>query len=209
MVIIIALITSLIGSFLISRLYLNMQYHHSNAGHRQEQIILATRDIFAKPKLYSSVQHRYSLGKVIEILYNCYSVENRTITGVEVLPNFNEDGINGWVFFEHHVRPVSIDLNNNSFIGWITWVPNVKRLRTVWELCFNIEKLIKETQRLKNLHANTNNSEYTEFYKANLYTIKKEHLDDPNLELSELMRLHIAIKTLWTEWILLNNLNNR
>ncbi len=153
----VSILTSAITTFLIGRMYLNFQYHKSNAGYRQGKIIAATREIKAGLPAASpeadALRNKYksSLGLVIERLVRTYGTLPSAAPG-DLHPLLHTPGhADPWSFFEAHVRPVKADLNNNAFIGWIPAVPNVKKLTTLWEMCHQMENIVIATAEIQSL----------------------------------------------------------
>lgn len=208
MIILTALITSVIGSFLFGRFYLNLQYHKSNAGFRQKQIIDCTTELVNEYMKNEKIdqdlhyKYQYALSEVIEKLIITYGTNpaiKRNLNKNEY-PNFLKDGENSEIdFFKENIRPIMIDLNNNAFIGWINWVPNVKRLTTLWDLCFTLEKLTVNIEYLK-----TKNDSIISF-KNGLLIIKDTY--EYSSEVETVKNSHEVIRKLWFKWLLVNNIN--
>lgn len=144
-----SIITSVFTTFLLSRVYLNLQYLHSNAGQRQSQIIKATRSVFEQQL---TDEDRYSLSKVYHtslgpLFYRLYTFEQDAAGAT--LPCLNGMGKEGWHFYDQYIRPVRNDMNNNSFIGWLPYFANVERLKVIWKMCQRTEELITQVELLK------------------------------------------------------------
>jgi hypothetical protein len=211
MTIITALITSVIGSFLFGRFYLNLQYHKSNAGFRQQQIIDCTTDLIACYQKNGQIdqdlhiKYQYALSEVIEKLIITYGIDpaiQKDINENEFPAFTNEKLEDNIPFFKENIRPVMIDLNNNAFIGWINWVPNVKRLTTLWSLCFTLEELILNLDYLQAKQREVPNTMLS--VKNGLLTVN----DSKNYskEIEKINKCHTTIKELWFNWITLNKL---
>jgi hypothetical protein len=211
MTIITALITSVIGSFLFGRFYLNLQYHKSNAGFRQQQIIDCTTDLIACYQKNGQIdqdlhiKYQYALSEVIEKLIITYGIDpaiQKDINENEFPAFTNEKLEDNIPFFKENIRPVMIDLNNNAFIGWINWVPNVKRLTTLWSLCFTLEELILNLDYLLAKQREVPNTMLS--VKNGLLTVN----DSKNYskEIEKINKCHTTIKELWFNWITLNKL---
>lgn len=143
------IITSFVTTFFIGRLYLNLQYLQSNAGHRQKRIIEATKSIFKinlndKERYQISAAYHTSLGPV---LYKLITFKSNN--GAYILPSLNGIEKEGWKFYDLYVRPVSNDLNNNAFIGWLPYFRNVERLKILWKFCKKIEDIVTMVEVLK------------------------------------------------------------
>ncbi len=209
MTIIIALITSVIGSFLFGRFYLNLQYHKSNAGFRQQQIMDCTSDLLKEYRENGEidqdlhVKYQYALSEVIEQMILVYGIDPASPKSPSdgKFPALSKDNQGSEIsFFKENIRPIMIDLNNNAFIGWINWVPNVQRLTTLWSFCFTIEKI---TVNLEFLKVKQTADEIVSTQNG-LVVIKEN--PEYKKEIDELKNDHELIKNLWFKWIEVNKM---
>jgi hypothetical protein len=202
MTVLIALLTSILTTFLIGRLYLNLQYHKSNAGFRQNEISKATHELIKQYNDNGVIgeeyhkKYKFALSIVLERLILSYGVEKQDKSS-ELYPVFHGEHESAWDFYAEYIRPVMIDLNNNAFVGWINTVPNVKRLKVLWDICFALEKIIALTEFL-----NTQN------FGHQLITIDhgskqiKINVDINSIpELIELKKHYNIINKLWNNWL--------
>lgn len=200
MTILTAILTSVISSFLFGRFYLNLQYHKSNAGFRQQQIIDATnylvKEFREKGSIdpLSHIRFKYSLSKVIEKFILVYGLTDDH-NNPDEFPLFQSEDGDGFKFFDDNVRQVMIDLNNNAFIGWINWVPNVKKLTTLWELCFCLEKIVTRTELIKDKKID-----------EKLLILKSADDAELQQDISYIRQNHYLIRTQWFKWLSLNGL---
>jgi hypothetical protein len=91
-----------------------------------------------------------------------------------------------------------VDINNNSFIGWLPGVPNVERLLTVQETCFQIERVIGAFEHLRSLEKKHHIQVILPIHQ-DMYALEANPLvinDVQNL-LAENNKLH----ELWQHWV--------
>lgn len=214
MIVVIAIVTSVITSFLVGRFYLNLQYHKSNAGFRQQQIIDCTRALVHESGMKGTVppelhiKYRYALSEVLEKLMACYGLKESDGKKLppQHYPVFQKDASGDEVqFFQEKIRPVMIDLNNNAFIGWINWVPNVQRLTTLWTLCFTLEKICTGLEYLK--AKNVVGEDQSIHPIGEWLVVLKDHQGDQK-EIDELKKHHETIRQLWYKWVALNKISS-
>ncbi len=214
MVIATAIITSIITSFLIGRMYLNYQYLKSNAGFRQQKIIECTKELCGAHTINSQidedlhVKHKYALSYIVERMIRAYGINNCLSAEhhdeLSVFPHFEDkDGVSGVLFFEEYIRPVMNDLNNNAFIGWFNWVPNVKRLTTLWNMCFYLEEITT------NLAYLTSKNKSEKIYKLENGSLSFFDQSNYKKEIGIVRENHRKIKVLWCEWLILNKITDK
>jgi hypothetical protein len=200
------IVTSAITTFLIGRMYLNFQYHKSNAGYRQGKIIAATQEIkagwLASIPEADALRNKYksSLGLVIERLVRTYGTLPAAGAG-DLHPLLHHPGhADAWSFFETHVRPVKADLNNNAFIGWIPVVPNVKKLTTLWEMCHQLENIVIATAEIQALEKK---------YQAPVlapegdYAVRVKVAGEPEMQAraAKLLKEYKLLQGHWYQWL--------
>ncbi|MFA0960730.1 hypothetical protein AB9P05_02880 [Roseivirga sp. BDSF3-8] len=206
MTILTASITSAITAFLIGRVYLNLQYHKSNAGFRQQAIIDCTQELVQEYKAngqidpHLHIKHRYGLSAVVETCLMHYGLSAADNKEEGVFPYFHAPVAESeMAFFEERIRPVMIDLNNNAFIGWINWVPNVQRLTTLWSICFSLEKVTQSLTYLSEKEGRTAVQNEDKKYRLS-------HSALASKEGIELKQQHEQIRQLWYKWLQLNKI---
>ena len=210
MTVLVAAFTSLITSFLVGRFYLNLQYHKSNAGFRQRRIIEATNYLVKEFHENGSItkathlRFNYALSKVIEQLIYVYGIHPAK-SQKDDFPLFQLPNETGIEFFNNNVRSIMIDLNNNAFIGWMSWVPNVKKLTTLWELCFCLEKIVTTVEFLKEKDVQLNNVGIIQTSGRKLHIIYDLEFHS---EITELKVNYSIIEGLWFKWLSLNGITN-
>lgn len=208
-VIFVSIVTSVIASFLVGRIYLNAQYYSSNAGYRQRQVISATHDIgksLRENKANISAEliakYRYSLAPLIVRMFHSFETGDQDLYPALTL----EGEPDSWHFFHTWIRPVKIDISNNAFIGWMPFVRNVQLMTTLWNICHVTESIIMEItaiQTISNekgiqlpyqtvgLNIVFNPSDYTStLYAPHVTTVKKHYGD---------------LKKCWYKWLTLLN----
>lgn len=205
-----SIICSSICSFLIGRIYLNRLYASSNSGHRQAAIILATKEILAdageKRTVFSNAllkRHRHSLGALLQRMLHAYGVEDVPATMAPRLTN--EGDIDIWSFYEENIRPVKEDMNNNSFIGWLSFVHNVKLMTTLWDICHISEDIITNIAVIEAISVERN--------LPLPYTLQNELLELSSLAendyghyFTQLKQQYDQLQHKWRRWLKLNEL---
>lgn len=93
-------------------------------------------------------------------------------------------------------------MNNNAFIGWINWVPNVKRLTTLWSLCFTMEELILNLEYIREQQGKGTE----EILSVKNGLLKVNDFGAYSKEIEKIRSCHTAIKNLWFYWVSLNKL---
>lgn len=146
------------------------------------------------------------MSEVIEKMITTYGIDPTAKKSLDEnsFPDFaqNSDG-SEIVFFKENIRPIMIDLNNNAFIGWINWVPNVKRLTTLWSLCFELEKI---TVNLDFLRLKQNDKGVSVVSTKNgLLTLQNHPEYTETIE--DVKASHELMKDLWFNWLILNKIN--
>ncbi|MGB3179847.1 MAG: hypothetical protein WBB45_00545 [Cyclobacteriaceae bacterium] len=206
MTILTASITSAITAFLIGRVYLNLQYHKSNAGFRQQAIIDCTKELVQEYKAKGQIdpdlhiKHRYGLSAVVETCLKYYGLSAADRKEGELYPYYHTPVADSeMAFFEERIRPVMIDLNNNAFIGWINWVPNVQRLTTLWSICFSLEKVSQHLTYLLQKNGGAAIQSEGSGYRLGDTAVTSE-------EGKELKQQHTQIRDLWYKWLELNKI---
>jgi hypothetical protein len=148
-------VTSVVTSLAVWRFYVNWQFHQSTAGYRLNDVIEATRLLLgsngdaAATEAVLSTRYRNSLGPVLQQLFRAFGSGPSGCPGSQPLFDGPEAG-RIWEMYDAHVRPVITDINNNSFIGWLPGIPNIRRLLALQRLCFQIERALGAAQLVSN-----------------------------------------------------------
>ncbi|WP_343688841.1 hypothetical protein [Chitinophaga sp.] len=209
--IITAIICSSISSFLIGRIYLNRLYASSNAGHRQAGVILATKELFTAAQqgddtLLAAMphRHRHSLGALLLRMFNAYQGE--ALNGRDGVPLLTSpDHIDIWFFYEQHIRPVKVDMNNNSFIGWLSFVHNVKLMTTIWDICHIAEDIITNLAAMDAIAVAQNSRLPYERQGVLLVFTAVDEKYEPYL--TTLRQQYAQLAQRWNRWLQLNKLD--
>ncbi len=205
--ILLTIFTSALTTLLVGRMYLNFQYHKSNAGYRQAKIIEATKVITAAlahddtSLLILRRTYKQALAPVIERLARTFGTQQLPRqTGM--LPFFQEkEEADGWQFYTTYLHPVMTDLNNNAFIGWLPFIPNVRRLTTLWEMCHQLENIITETERIQAWEKQMGQKGI--FPKDTFDSCSIPPSTDPTLQtlISPLLAEYQRLETTWQQWL--------
>jgi len=207
--IILVIVISILSSMLVGRFYLNWQYHESNSGYRQAKIIVATQEFQDRMLRDQGLaieelrkKHRNSLGIVIEQCIQSFDIPNAETTLVRYPILRDPRGKHGWCFYDIHIRSVITDLNNNAFIGWIPWILNVKRMRTLWYFSHTLEDIIASQELLKN-HEIQKEVTIFESYTSHSISVAKTGNPDIDKHIDTYLRDMNTLQHYWEQWKLL------
>lgn len=198
-----------LSSILMGRFYLNRQYHESNSGYRQGKIMEATKEMLAASSSGISLsndllltRHRNSLGAVIvRFLPSFGAGKGENLSGT--FPLFWDRGeTDGFVFYDSYVKPVMYDLNNNAFIGWVPWILNVKRMRTLWFITHLLEEVIIEQEALRTYETG---GKFTIFHQETDYilTVRKTNDEKIDQQIDQYLNKMNSLKKYWLYWLTL------
>lgn len=212
-IIFISIITSAIASFLVGRIYLNAQYHASNSGYRQVQVIKATREIAESMREKGSdipeeliVKYRYSLAPLIVRMFYVFGPEEK-FSVQDTYPALTVEGDpNKWLFFQEYIRPVKLDINNNAFIGWMPFVRNVQLMTALWDLCHIAENITMEIAAIETMASKKN-------IPLPYHIVNKKVILHPADHIAPVYNTHMAnvnmqygnLKRTWYKWLTLVN----
>lgn len=130
------------------------QFTKSIAGYRLDKVENATKSIVNEIQSTNSYtatlqnKYRYSLGVLINMLVRTFGAKDIPKTGSLYTCMLEQDG-DGWSLFNFYVRPVIDDINNFSFIGWFTLLPKMKKLKTLINLCKQLENITAELDSIR------------------------------------------------------------
>lgn len=196
------IIISILSSLAVWRFYINWQYSQSTAGYRLKNIIEAMQLIikeYESGETYKDeilCRYKHSLALPFYKMYIVYGLK-RNIK--KIYPLFKIDDNNNSIdYFKLAVWPTLVDINNNSFIGWLPGVPNVKRLLTIQKICFQIEKVTGLYNTLNILEKKYNISVIKMLDDDVYELINHEKIQD---YIDNLVNENIKLHELWFYWI--------
>jgi hypothetical protein len=200
--------TSALTSFVLGRFYLNWQYHETHAGYRQARIIAATRELHhsllndgeAAPAL--RIRHRNSLGLVIERFIQAFGTPQMKKQPGNYPVLYDPEQAGSWHFYDEHIKPVMADLNNNGFIGWMPWILNMKRMRTLWHLSRRLEEVIMAQETLR-MYEST--YQVRVFHQVNAATVKVRNTGNTAVD-AQTQKYESKMRELegyWQHWLTL------
>jgi hypothetical protein len=206
-VLLVILISSL-TSILMGRFYLNWQYHESNSGYRQGKIIEATKEIHNNiiegGGLVETlrIRHRNSLGLIIERFIKSFGTARIDVPPGSYPILYNANDTNRWSFYDENIKPVIADLNNNGFIGWVPWILNVKRMRTLWYLSHTLEEVIVEQETLR-IYEAKNNVRIFHPINDSTVSVSKTGNSSVDAQIEKYLGKMSELKHYWQKWLTL------
>lgn len=143
-----------LASLLVGIVLIYWQFIKSMAGYRLKKVEDATCLIVNEMRSTISYtgtlrnKYRYSLGVLIDMLTRTFGAKD--IPKLEgQFPSMLNNAGDGWDLFNKYVRPVINDINDFSFIGWFTLLPQMKKLKKLLNLCKQIENLTAELDSIR------------------------------------------------------------
>ena len=205
--ILITIVTSFLTSILVGRFYLNWQYHESNSGYRQSKIIIATKEFIDcilnnNKKLSIDIlrkKHRNSLGIIIERCIYSFEISDNNSHSIYYPLLFDLEKDNNWNFYDKNIRSVIVDLNNNAFIGWIPWILNVKRMKTLWYFTHTLETII-EIQEILQAYEAKNSVKIFSQKSIHCVTINQTGINTIDIQINEYINCMNTLKKYWYQW---------
>ena len=199
-------IVSIICSIAVWRFFINWQFHRSTAGMRLLLVSECTQVLFAEEAVdpdidieeFLSSRYRNSMGLIIARLWSFWNTDQHPTTN-SYPKMYEEHAGDAWNFYEKHVRQVVIDINNNSFIGWLPGFPLVRKLLALQAICFQLEKV---ASCIYALHQKENNSEVALIENSMVgFTIQQLHGVRDCKVAAELVHECRLLKKCWNKWI--------
>jgi hypothetical protein len=210
-----AIITSILTSLAVWRFYINWQYYRSTAGQRLNQVIEAMLYVLendGKADDATIVEtlntlHRNSLGAISLSLFKTFKANDQVMTNLPRILAITEK--NFWEVYDSHIRPVLTDINNNSFFGWLPGVPNVERLLTLQQLCFQLEKYIAHLELLDKRGLLDWITPIDRF-RLQITPANSSKTNSYPVEVRDLLQANQYLAEIWIKWIaLITALKNR
>ncbi len=203
---------SIVTSLAVWRFYRNWQFHQSTAGYRIARVIeatlLALDSQTNRPEVDATLASKYrnSLGPILLWLALTFDVsDDLSSTAMPRGPRFPNEPT--WEAYDMHVRSVLMDINTNSFIGWLPGIPNVKRLIALQTLCFRIEELIGAADMSRNRQraSKTQDGASREYADAD-HPLSRRAPD--TTASAELDSSYLRLEASWRSWVALLGIRN-
>jgi len=202
---IISYILGFLASLTCGLLLIYWQFTKSIAGYRLKKVEEATHLIINETKSTISYtgtlrnRYRYSLGVIIDLLIKTFGTKDIPKSEGSYLSMLTVEG-DGWHRFNFYVRPVINDINNFSFIGWLTLLPQMKKLKILLNLCIQLENITAELDSIR-LYSNSKGLNILSIKDGPILEIIEQKDASANAKIKILKNEYALLEKYWNEWL--------